>query len=126
MPGVCGKVSPDAATPAELEPMLARMRHHDWYRVERHRAAGVALGSIGPGEIGGGLFLDGGGSRVAAIAGEIYDPERPRQRRAAQGPPLRTGGHAEICLRGYEAGGPGFFAAVHGKFVAAIWEPASR
>jgi asparagine synthase (glutamine-hydrolysing) len=129
MPGVFGLVwqrEPSGGSAALVERMAASMRHHPWYREERHldEEAGVALGRMALGfvhpEAQPGFSEDG--SVVAVLDGEILDLDEQRANLERRGHRFGGAGPAEVIAHGYQADGPAFFAGLHGKFVAALWD----
>jgi asparagine synthase (glutamine-hydrolysing) len=113
---------------AGIRPMLDSMRHYDWYREERFAAPEVELGSLALGWSSHKLYIGSRneGSDVAALAGEIYDADDHRQRLEAEGIRFEGNSQSELCLRAFKLHGRRFFAAVNGKFIVAIWEPAGH
>jgi asparagine synthase (glutamine-hydrolysing) len=131
MPGVFGIVaqSPDDSEPL-LDRMAGRMRHHDWYVEHRHhdRVAGLGLGrmSLGFIEPAGQPVWNEDCSLAAVFDGELHDKEAQRRCLEASGHRFHGTSAAEVLLHGYESTGPEFFAKLHGKFVAALWDSRRR
>jgi asparagine synthase (glutamine-hydrolysing) len=110
--------------------MAASMRHHPWYKEETHvdEDAGLALGRMGLG------FVHPepqpastpGRTVLAVLDGEVLDAEEQRARLAGKGRCFVGSSPAELVAHGYEVEGPDFFAGLHGKFVAALWDARHR
>lgn len=132
MPGICGIVArPGSPEIAGLLPeMLDALRYHPWYLEQQYTdtEAGVALGRSTLG------FLNTAeqpvtsqdATRLAIMDGELYQPQLIRRQLEAHGHSLQGESHAELLLAGYAWQGEAFFRQLHGSFVAAIWEPATR
>jgi asparagine synthase (glutamine-hydrolysing) len=127
MPGIVGLVgSPPADGAAALRRMASRMRHHPWYVEHGHadepagvRLARVALGFVHPEPQP--AFNE---ARTLAVVfdGELYDLGEQRRALESAGHRFQSAGPAEVLAHGYESQGERFFAGLHGKFVAGLWD----
>ncbi len=132
MPGICGiachEPFPDLAE--QSAEMVRRLKHHPWYREDRHAdaAAGVALGRASLGFVNAAEqpARNEDGSLLAVMEGELYDADELRRTLADAGHRFRGDGHAEVLLHGYESAGQDFFGGLNGTFAAAIWDAAGR
>jgi asparagine synthase (glutamine-hydrolysing) len=128
MPGIFGLVTsaPRASLSADLAEMSRRLMHHPWYRADAHvdPDAGVALGRVGLGSLDTARqpAANEDGRLLAVLSGEVLDDSEHRRRLSAAGHVIPSDGGAELVLRGFEAEGRGFFAALHGNFTAAVWD----
>jgi asparagine synthase (glutamine-hydrolysing) len=128
MPGICGLVGQTAPEnlDALLAEMLGRLRHHDWYRTDRHvdATAGLALGRASLGFVNRGPqpAFSPDGWRLAVMEGEVHDYDEHRRALEAAGCRFVGTGHAELLLHGYHTRDRDFFRGLHGAFAAAIWD----
>lgn len=132
MPGIFGIVSstPRANLSAELAEMSGRLKHHPWYKEDRHVDTGNRFG-LGRASLG---FVNAApqpavnedGSLLAVMEGEIHDYDEQRRTLTAAGHVFRGESHAEVLLHGFESGGAKFFRGLHGTFAAALWDTARR
>ena len=88
----------------------------------------MALGRISLGFVNGAEqpATNEGRSLLAMMEGEVYDYEDQRRILEAGGHIFHGDSQAELLLHGYESRGEEFFAGLHGKFVAAIWDKNHR
>jgi asparagine synthase (glutamine-hydrolysing) len=132
MPGIFGIVSnaPRSNLSADLEEMSRRLKHHPWYKEDRHVDATNALGlgrvSLGFVNTAEQPAANEDNSLLAVMDGEVYDYTQQRQTLAAAGHVFRSDSHAELLLHGYESAGEKFFRGLHGTFTAAIWDVRQR
>lgn len=132
MPGIYGQIAsaPTKDAAQLLERMALRLRHHDWYKEDRHvdAAAGLAVGRTALGFVNTASqpASNEDGSLLAMLEGEIYDAAALRRQLEAAGHRFRTEGHAELLLHGFEEHGRDFLLRVHGCFVAALWQARQR
>src|SRR5262245_34205646 len=126
MPGIVGIVGRSGTQADALERLAAPLKHHDWYTRQSHvdEPAGVALARVALGfihpEPQPGFNEDG--TLTVVFDGEVYDLAEHRLALEAAGHRFQTAGPAELLAHGYEQGGEAFFAGLHGKFVAALWD----
>jgi asparagine synthase (glutamine-hydrolysing) len=132
MPGIIGLAysARETGMPDLYTEMANRIRHYPWYRESRHidEEAGVALGRMGLGFVNTAdqPAANREGSLLAVMDGEIYDYEDQRRGLEACGQSFHSNSQVELILCGYERKGQEFFAGLHGKFVAAIWDRKNR
>ena len=132
MPGIFGIVSsaPRPNLSADLAEMARRLKHHSWYKEDRHVSAANDLGlgrvSLGFVNTAAQPATNEDGSLLAVMDGEVYDYAEQRQALAADGHVFQGDGHAELLLHGYESAGEKFFRRLHGTFAAAIWDTRHR
>jgi asparagine synthase (glutamine-hydrolysing) len=132
MPGICvlAHQTIPADTSAALAEMLDRMRHHPWYQEDRFcdPAMGLGLGRLSLGVVNAAdqPAFNEDRSLLAVMAGELLDADEQRRDLTAAGHRFEGASHAEVLLHGYESGGPGFFARLHGTFAAASWDVRAR
>ena len=133
MPGIFGlawRTSPVGGSAALLGRMAASMRHHTWYKEHHHldEAAGLALGRIALGFTHPEPQPAFSQERtvLAVLDGEILDADEQRTDLEKKGQHFYSASPAELVARGYEVAGPDFFAGLHGKFVAALWDARRR
>jgi asparagine synthase (glutamine-hydrolysing) len=133
MPGIFGitwRVNPAGGSAVLLERMASSMRHHPWYTKEDYldEKAGLALGRMALG------FVNPehqpacteDRSILAVLDGEILDADEQQATLERRGHRLQGKGPAALVALGYEVDGPDFFAGLHGKFVAALWDTRHR
>jgi asparagine synthase (glutamine-hydrolysing) len=132
MPGIFGLVSqsPGSGAAQLLGRMADRMKHHPWYVEDRYvdEKAGAALGRMALGFINPERqpsFTEDR-SLAAVLDGEVYDYEEQRRALEAAGHVFSGTSCAELLAHGFEAQGVKFFAGLHGKFVAALWDAGTR
>jgi asparagine synthase (glutamine-hydrolysing) len=65
-------------------------------------------------------------SLLAVMDGEVYDHDDQRRALEACGHIFHGDSQAELLLHGYESRGKEFFAGLHGKFVAVLWDRNQR
>jgi asparagine synthase (glutamine-hydrolysing) len=122
--GLAGQVS-DIELSSCLTDMADRMMHHDWYGRDRFidPVGRVALGQVTLDTQGSRrqIFCTDDGHQVAVVAGEIYDSARQRRRLEESGQQFQTSSYGELLIHGLARYGPAFFAELHGKFAAAVW-----
>jgi asparagine synthase (glutamine-hydrolysing) len=132
MPGICGIVdlTGAASLAAAIDGMLARIKHHPWYRVESRAdaSAGVGLGRVSLGIVNTAPqpVAAQDGLTLAVMDGELYDYDAQRRVLESAGCVFRSASHAEVLLHGYRQHGKSFFRTLNGKFQAAIWDAACR
>jgi asparagine synthase (glutamine-hydrolysing) len=132
MPGIFGIVSttPRANLSDDLVGMSQRLKHHAWYKEDRHVDAEnrLALGRVSLGfvNVAEQPATNEDGSLLGLMEGEVYDYPEQRQALAAAGHAFRGNSHAELLLHGYESMGQKFFRGLHGTFAAAIWDVRNR
>ncbi len=128
MPGIFGIVSGvhRSSLATDLAEMGRRLKHHPWYKEDRHVSAAndlglgrVSLGFVNTAEQ---PSSNEDGSLLAVMDGEVYDYAEQRQALAAAGHVFQGDSHAELLLHGYESTGEKFFCGLHGTFAAAIWD----
>ena len=125
MPGICGIVhrQPLACDHGNVESMLLRMKHADWYCSESasDADAGVEMGRVSLG------FVNTGAqpakcnqtASMCVMDGEIYNANEIRASLHNFGDPPLADNQAELLLRGYLADGKAFLSRTDGKFSAA-------
>src|SRR5262245_39797883 len=132
MPGIFGLAGerPAAGAAALFAEMAGRLRHQAWYRESRHldEPAGLALGRMARGFINPAVesAFNEDRSLLAMLDGEVYDYAEQRRALEAGGHVFRGDSPAELLLHGYESHGEDFFRELHGKFMAALWDPRGR
>jgi asparagine synthase (glutamine-hydrolysing) len=113
-----------------VDRMAASMRHHAWYEEARYldKDAGLALGRMALGLVHPEPqpAFNEDRSILAILDGEVLDLDEQKATLERTGHRFQSGGPAELLAHGYEAAGPAFFAALHGKFVAALWDARQR
>src|SRR4051812_4482818 len=126
MPGIHGLA---CQTPTSLSHIVHgmgnRMKRHPWYVEDRFldESAGggfwrISLGFINPESQ---PAFNEDRSLAVVLDGEIYDYSEQRRALVAAGHVFRGDSYAELLTHGYEQRGAQFFAGLHGKFVAALW-----
>jgi asparagine synthase (glutamine-hydrolysing) len=129
MPGIFGIVGRSASA-SICDDMARLMTHHDWYAEDRYvdEAEGVTLGRIALGFVNPAAqpIYNEDRSLLIVMDGELYDAAEHRRALISEGHRFTTDSDAEILLHGFEAGGTAFFAKLHGKFVAALWDMRRR
>jgi asparagine synthase (glutamine-hydrolysing) len=132
MPGIIGlaDTTPEAGLAALFADMTKRMGRYPWYRENRHvdERAGVAMGRISLGFVNAAQqpAVNEDRSLLAVMDGELYDYDEQRRALEACGHKFQGESQAELLLHGYESRAKEFFAGLHGKFVAAIWDKKQR
>jgi asparagine synthase (glutamine-hydrolysing) len=106
------------------------MKHHSWYVEDRFTlepdGVGVGCLSLGFSNPSAQPAFNEDHSLVAMLDGEVYDYAQQRRALADAGHSFGGASHAELLVHGYEHQGASFFAGLHGKFVAALWDVRSR
>jgi asparagine synthase (glutamine-hydrolysing) len=132
MPGVFGIAcaAPTFDLSSRLAGMAAPLWHHDWYEGKEYadESGTVGLGRVSTGLVNAAEQPVSNETRsfLAVVEGEIYDYAVHKQKLKSSGHRFSTDSQAELLLHGFEESGPAFFRDLHGKFVAAIWDQASR
>ncbi len=133
MPGIfgfAGRTGPSGGSEALVTRMAESMRHHPWYREHRllDEAAGLAMGRValgfGQGEPQPACTQDR--TVMAVLDGEILDADEQKANLESKGHRFQGTGPAELVAHGYATDGAAFFAGLHGKFVAALWDVRRR
>ena len=133
MPGIFGvswQTEPPSGFAPLVDGMAASMRHYPWYEETRYvdETAGLALGRIALGFVHpeSQPAMNEDQSVFAILDGEILDFDEQKVKLERAGHNFQSAGPAELVARGYQAAGAEFFAGLHGKFVAALWDARHR